>query len=103
MEVARDRKLYRQTFSRGTPTSKLVEVGPAHNRRGTQVRFHPDPEIFGDKLHFKPARLFPMARSKAYLQRGRRSAGSAILELIKDATRRRRSDAVTIPTALPTC
>jgi topoisomerase-4 subunit B len=70
VEVARDRKLYRQTFSRGTPTSKLVEVGPAHNRRGTTVRFHPDPEIFGKGAAFKPARLFQMARSKAYLQRG---------------------------------
>jgi topoisomerase-4 subunit B len=70
VEVARDRKLYRQTFSRGTPTSKLVEVGPAHNRRGTTVRFHPDAQIFGAGAAFKPARLFQMARSKAYLQRG---------------------------------
>ncbi len=70
VEVARERKLYRQTFSRGTPTSKLVEVGPAHNRRGTTVRFHPDAQIFGEGAAFKPARLFQMARSKAYLQRG---------------------------------
>jgi topoisomerase-4 subunit B len=70
VEVARERKLYRQTFSRGTPTSKLVEVGPAHNRRGTSVRFHPDAQIFGEGAAFKPARLFQMARSKAYLQRG---------------------------------
>jgi topoisomerase-4 subunit B len=70
VEVARDRKLYRQTFSRGAPTSKLVEVGPAHNRRGTAVRFHPDAQIFGQGAAFKPARLFQMARSKAYLQRG---------------------------------
>jgi topoisomerase-4 subunit B len=70
VEVARDRKLYRQTFSRGTPTSKLVEVGPAPNKRGTSVRFHPDAEIFGKGAAFKPARLFQMARSKAYLQRG---------------------------------
>ncbi len=70
VEVARERKLYRQTFSRGAPTSKLIEVGPAHNRRGTTVRFHPDPEIFGAGAAFKPARLFQMARSKAYLQRG---------------------------------
>jgi topoisomerase IV subunit B len=70
VEVARERKLYRQSFSRGTPTSKLVEVGPAHNRRGTTVRFHPDAQIFGQGAAFKPARLFQMARSKAYLQRG---------------------------------
>jgi topoisomerase-4 subunit B len=70
VEVARERKLYRQTFSRGAPTSKLVEAGPAHNRRGTTVRFHPDAQIFGEGAAFKPARLFQMARSKAYLQRG---------------------------------
>ncbi len=70
VEVARERKLYRQTFSRGAPTSKLSEIGPAHNRRGTSVRFHPDAQIFGEGAAFKPARLFQMARSKAYLQRG---------------------------------
>jgi topoisomerase-4 subunit B len=69
VEIAIDRKLYRQTYSRGHPTSKLKEVGAAPNRRGTQIKFHPDPQIFGDKLHFKPARLFAMSRSKAYLSR----------------------------------
>jgi topoisomerase-4 subunit B len=69
VEVARDRKLYRQTYSRGVPTSKLELVGPAPNRRGTTTRFHPDREIFGDNVAFKPARLFQMARSKAYLHR----------------------------------
>ena len=37
------------------------------NRRGTTIRFHPDPEIFGRRRSFKPARLYRMARSKAYL------------------------------------
>jgi topoisomerase-4 subunit B len=70
VEIARDRTLYRQTFSRGVPTSRLTKVGPAPNRRGTSVRFRPDPQIFGDKLRWRPARLFQMARSKAYLFRG---------------------------------
>ena len=70
VEVAREKTLYRQTFSRGLPTSKLEKVGPAPNRRGTTVIFHPDPEIFGAKAHLKPARLHKMARSKAYLFRG---------------------------------
>jgi topoisomerase-4 subunit B len=69
VEVARDRKLYVQTYSRGKPTSKLQLKGAAPNRRGTQISFRPDPQIFGDKLHWKPARLFAMARSKAYLSR----------------------------------
>ncbi|MCI5044613.1 MAG: DNA topoisomerase IV subunit B [Aquisalinus sp.] len=67
VEVARNRTLYRQTYAKGLPTSTLKKVGEAHNRRGTSVTFHPDPEIFGKKLSFKPARLFRMARSKAYL------------------------------------
>ncbi|MAN44861.1 MAG: DNA topoisomerase IV subunit B [Hyphomonas sp.] len=69
-EVARDKVLYRQTFSRGIPQDKLKKVGSAPNRRGTSVRFKPDFQIFGDKLRFRPARLFQMARSKAYLYRG---------------------------------
>jgi topoisomerase-4 subunit B len=86
VEVARERKLYRQTFSRGAPTSKLVEAGPAHNRRGTTVRFHPDPEIFGAGAAFKPSRLFQMARSKAYLQRGVQIRWKCAPERIKDDT-----------------
>ncbi len=86
VEVARERKLYRQTFSRGTPTSKLVEVGPAHNRRGTTVRFHPDAQIFGEGAAFKPARLFQMARSKAYLQRGVQIRWKCDASRIKDDT-----------------
>ena len=37
------------------------------NRRGTNMRFKPDEKIFGKGCAFKPARLFKMARSKAYL------------------------------------
>jgi len=70
VEVARDRRLFAQSYSRGHPQGPLKEIGAAPNRRGTMLRFHPDPEIFGDNAHFKPARLFQMARSKAYLQRG---------------------------------
>ena len=70
IEVARDKTLYKQSFSRGLPTSKLENLGAVHNRRGTSVCFHPDPEIFGDKMKFKPAWLFQMLRSKAYLYSG---------------------------------
>jgi len=83
VEIARDRKLYTQTFSRGKPTSKLILKGAAPNRRGTQTRFHPDPQIFGDKLHFKPARLYAMARSKAYLSRAAEIRWSCDPSLIK--------------------
>jgi topoisomerase-4 subunit B len=69
VEVARDRTLYAHAFARGKPVQKLKTIGPVHNRRGTQVRFRPDPEIFG-KQAFSPARLHRLCRSKAYLFRG---------------------------------
>ncbi|MCA3448780.1 MAG: DNA topoisomerase IV subunit B [Rhodobacter sp.] len=69
VEVARNKELYAQEFSRGVPQGPLARIGPAPNRRGTSVTFHPDPEIFGS-LQFKPARLLKMARSKAYLFSG---------------------------------
>jgi topoisomerase-4 subunit B len=69
VEVARDQTLYRQTYARGAPTSKLIKVGPIKNRRGTLIRFKPDPQIFGP-LIFSPARLYRLCRSKAYLYKG---------------------------------
>jgi topoisomerase-4 subunit B len=69
VEVARDRQLWAQSYRRGIPGTPLLNRGPVHNRRGTTVRFHPDPEIFGD-LAFRSATLYRMVRSKAYLFRG---------------------------------
>jgi len=70
VEVARDRTLYAQEFSRGLPLGPLQNLGPIPNRRGTRVTFHPDAQIFGDSLRFRAARLLKMARSKAYLFSG---------------------------------
>lgn len=70
VEVARDRQLYRQRFSRGVTQGALEHVGAAPNRRGTSVAFTPDTEIFGPELAFKPKRLYQLARSKAYLFAG---------------------------------
>lgn len=83
VEVARDKNLYRQNFSRGMATSTLEDLGTVHNRRGTTVCFHPDPEIFGDKMSFKPAWLYQMLRSKAYLYSGVEIRWRCAPELIK--------------------
>ncbi len=69
VEVARNRELWSQEFSRGIPQGPAKSEGPTPNRRGTTVTFHPDAEIFGH-LKFKPARLLKMVRSKAYLFSG---------------------------------
>ena len=69
VQVARNKVLYEQRFSRGKPQGKLEQVGQAPNRRGTTVTFHADEEIFGSH-RFKPHRLFHSIRSKAYLFSG---------------------------------
>ncbi|HWA48882.1 MAG TPA: DNA topoisomerase IV subunit B [Dongiaceae bacterium] len=66
VEIARGKELYVQVYSKGKPKGKLKNAG-AVNRRGTTIRFHPDPEIFGKQAHFRPNRLYKMCRSKAYL------------------------------------
>jgi len=84
VEVAIGRKLYRQRFSRGLPQGPLENLGDVHNRRGTRTRFHPDPQIFGKGARFEPARLFRMARSKAYLFGGVEIRWTCAPELLKD-------------------
>ena len=69
VEVARDRAVWRQEYERGRPLGKLARIGATQNRRGTQIRFVPDPDIFG-ALHFNPGRLYRLCRSKAFLFRG---------------------------------
>ncbi|WP_417523492.1 DNA topoisomerase IV subunit B [Marinovum sp.] len=69
VQVARNKELYEQRFSRGIPQGGVARIGAAPNRRGTTVTFHADEQIFG-KHRFKPARLLKMVRSKAYLFSG---------------------------------
>ena len=70
IEVARNKELFAQEFSRGVPLGPLQRLGGTPNRRGTSVTFIPDSEIFGEDAKFKPARLFKLVRSKAYLFAG---------------------------------
>jgi topoisomerase IV subunit B len=84
VEVARNRKLYRQRFSRGVTLGPLEEVGEVQNRRGTRVSFKPDHQIFGQNARFDPARLMRMARSKAYLFGGVEIRWSCAPELVAE-------------------
>jgi topoisomerase-4 subunit B len=70
VEVARDKQLYRQEYSRGVPQGPIVNLGPVANRRGTSVTFHPDAQIFGPGNQLNPGTLYRMCRSKAYLFKG---------------------------------
>ena len=69
VQVARNKELYEQRFSRGIALGNLEKIGNASNRRGTYVTFLPDKEIFGNHK-FQPSRLFKSIRSKAYLFSG---------------------------------
>jgi topoisomerase-4 subunit B len=85
VEVARDKQLYRQRFSQGQTLGPLEHLGGTPNRRGSLVSFTPDSEIFGEMI-FKPARLYKLARSKAYLFAGVEIRWKCAAELISDDT-----------------
>jgi topoisomerase-4 subunit B len=69
VEVSKNKEIYEQEFSRGVPLGTIKKIGNTNNKRGTIIKFHPDPKIFGNHK-FKPKRLISMARSKAYLFSG---------------------------------
>lgn len=84
VEVARNRRLYTQAFSRGLALGPLVDAGAVQNRRGTTVTFSPDPQIFGARVRFRPSALYRMVRAKAYLFRGVTVRWSCAPELIAE-------------------
>jgi topoisomerase-4 subunit B len=85
VEVARDRVLWKQSYARGRPTTRLVNAGAVHNRRGTTIRFKPDPTVFG-AVSFSPSRLYRLCRSKAYLFRGVQIRWACDASLLRGAT-----------------
>jgi topoisomerase-4 subunit B len=100
VEVALDRTLWRQTYSRGKPTSKLENMGAVQNRRGTTISFKPDPQIFGPDMAWRPSRLYRMARSKAYLYRGVEIRWSCDPSLLKSGDSTPASDILHFPNGL---
>ena len=81
--VWRDGFEWRQTFARGKPMGPLEQGSPSR-KRGNLIRFRPDPAIFGESAAFRPARLYRMARSKAYLFRGVEIRWTCAAELAGD-------------------
>ena len=67
--VWREKKIWRQSYERGAPQGPLTSEKAPNKLTGTLIRFHPDPEIFPMNT-FRPATLYKLARSKAYLHRG---------------------------------
>ncbi len=83
--VWRDGFEWRQSFSKGHKLTDVEQVGPS-KKKGTLERFLPDPEIFGAEARFKPARLYRLAKAKAYLFRGVQIFWKCTPELIHDQT-----------------
>ncbi|KQW71486.1 DNA topoisomerase IV subunit B [Phenylobacterium sp. Root77] len=76
---------WRQSFSRGKPLGAIEKLG-ATRKKGTAIAFVPDEQIFGEGCAFKPARLYRMARSKAYLFGGVEIRWSCDPSRIQDQT-----------------
>ncbi|MGF1629396.1 MAG: DNA topoisomerase IV subunit B [Kiloniellaceae bacterium] len=100
VEVARDQMLYEQSYSKGKPTSKLSKGKPVKNRRGTTISFRPDTSIFGKEAQFRPARLYRMARSKAYLYRGVEIRWSCDKDLLDKGDATPEKDSIHFPNGL---
>ena len=84
VEVAREKKLYRQEYAKGNPITALEFIGNCPNRRGTSITFKPDAEIFEGNNTFIPNRIYRMARSKAFLFKGIKINWSCAPELVSD-------------------
>lgn len=70
VKIYKQGKLYKQSYSKGHKLTELEYEEAPKKLKGTSINFHPDPEIFGDKLHFTPKKIYDLAKSKAYLYRG---------------------------------
>lgn len=99
VQVARDKILYEQVYSRGLPKGKLKKLGDT-KERGTTVTFVPDTQIFGDEMSFNPLTIYKLARSKAYLYRGVEIAWSCDPELIKGRDNVPQSETIKFPNGI---
>jgi DNA gyrase subunit B len=68
VEIWREKRVFRQAYSRGTPQTKLEPVGVT-DRRGTKITFKPDPQIF-ETTTFSFETLSQRLRELSFLNRG---------------------------------
>ena len=67
LEIARDKKCYKQIYSQGFPKTKLKTISSSSLKKGTKITFTPDPEIFIENSDFNSLIIYEMAKAKAYL------------------------------------
>ena len=68
-EIHRGGKIYKQSYSKGVPTSKVDILGDCEDR-GTSVTFKPDPDIFTYTTEYKYEILAKRLRELAFLNKG---------------------------------
>lgn len=68
-EIHRDGKIFRQTYSKGAPTSEVEIIGECSDR-GTTITFKPDGEIFTHTTEYKYDILANRLRELAFLNKG---------------------------------
>ena len=68
VRVFKNGNIYEMKFSRGHITQEMKIVGKT-DKHGTQVRFHPDPEMFDDTV-YNYGVLFKRMREQAFLNAG---------------------------------
>ena len=68
-EVHREGKIFKQTYSKGKPTSQVEVVGDADDT-GTIITFHPDATIFTQTIVYKYDTLAARLRELSYLNKG---------------------------------
>ena len=68
-EVHREGKIFRQTYSKGKPTSAVEVVGTCEDT-GTTITFHPDATIFTQTIVYKYDTLAARLRELSYLNKG---------------------------------
>jgi len=70
VEVIREKKLYRQEYSKGLSKTTLSKISETNKTNGTKILFCPDKEIFGENVSFSAKTLFSIVKNKAYLSTG---------------------------------
>ena len=82
-EVHREGKIFRQTYSKGKPTSGVDVVGECGDT-GTIITFHPDPEIFTQTTVYRYDTLAARLRELAFLNKGIRICLTDMRELVDE-------------------
>ena len=72
VQVARDGSVYAASFERGRTVKPLERLGPAKAtfRRGTEVTFLPDPQVFEETTEFDYGTIARRLRELSYLNKG---------------------------------